>query len=185
VLLALSASGADMTAWNLAFKMSRGPQAPAFLASTSLVRALATGSGPIVGGTLALLLRGQSVVVAAPVGGQGGTVLLNITRFPLLFFAGAVLIMASGAVLTRVKEEGEAPRSALLDALRLEADDGLMPGVRHFAAATTLMVRSIVGIEERASASFDSGMDALRGAIDAAREPEGEMETGPPGPRGR
>src|SRR6185295_18405582 len=50
ILLALSAAGADMTAWNLAFKMSRGPQAPAFLASTSLIRALATGSGPIVGG---------------------------------------------------------------------------------------------------------------------------------------
>ena len=184
VLLALSAAGADLTAWNLSFKLSRGPQAPAFLASTSLVRALATGIGPLVGGSVALLLRGTSILVVAPVGSGGGVVLLNITRFPLIFLGAAAVVLASGYVLSRVKEEGEAPRSELLDALRLEADDGLVPGVRHFAAATTVMVQYIVQMEEKASASLDSGLDALRGAIDAARGEDDGEEPGPPGPRG-
>lgn len=185
VLLALSAAGADLTAWNLAFKLSRGPQAPAFLASASLVRALATGMGPIVGGAVALFLVNTSLQVVMPVGGGGGLLLLSITRFPLIFLGGAVMVVASGAVLARVREEGEAPRSELLDALRLEADDGLVPGVRHFAAATTVVVRYIVGLEEKASASLDSGIEAIRFAIDFSREDEGGQETGPPGPRGR
>jgi hypothetical protein len=184
VLLSLSAAGADLTAWNLAFKLSKGPHAPAFLASTSLVRALATGLGPLVGGTLALVLRGTSILVVAPIGGGGGTVLLQITRFPLIFLTGAALVLCTGWVLMRVKEEGEAPRSELLDALRLEADDALVPGVRHFAAATTVLVQYIVHVEERTSARLDSGMETLRGALDAARGEDDAQEPGPPGPRG-
>lgn len=82
ILLAMAAAGADLTAWNLAFKLSRGPNAPAFLASVSLVRAIAMGLGPILGGAAAVLLRGTSIKIGLPIG--GGLPLLDITRFPLL-----------------------------------------------------------------------------------------------------
>ena len=183
VLLALAAAGADLTAWNLAFKLSRGPDAPSFLAAVSFVRALAMGLGPILGGAAAVFLRGTSIQLGLPVG--GGVPLLEITRFPLLFAGAAAAILVSAALLSRVKEEGEAPRSALLDALRLEADDGLMPGVRHFAAATTVTVQFIVDVQEKASSSLDSGIEAIKGAIESVSGAEDDDDdAGPPGPRG-
>lgn len=182
VLLALAASGADLTAWNLAFKLSHGPSAPSFLAAASLVRALSTGLGPLAGGIAAALLAGFEIRVVLPFGSAGSVLLLDLTQFTVLFVAGAVLALGSATLLARVQEEGEAPRSALLKALRIEAGgDALMPGVRHFATATTVAVQFIVDLEERTHASFDAGLLAIAQAIQTGGDTIEGGEPVPPG----
>lgn len=182
VLLALAAAGADLTAWNLAFKLSHGPSAPSFLAAASLIRALSTGLGPVAGGIAAALLAGVEVRIVLPAGSAGGIVLLDLTQFTILFIAGAVLVLASTALLAHVREAGEAPRSALLEALRIEAaGEGMVPGVRHFATATAVAVQFIVDMEERTQMSLDAGLLAIAEAIQSGGETIEGGEPVPPG----
>ncbi len=148
VLFAIGTSAADLTSWNLAFKLARGPSTPAYLSATLLTRAVATGVGPILGGVLGayfLAVRGD---VTLPTGGAG-TTLFSMAHLQFVFVLGAILVLASARPLTKVREAGEAPRAELLDALRAEAMSGaLYPGVRHFALASSYLIRAVVKGEE-------------------------------------
>jgi hypothetical protein len=68
-----------------------------------------------------------------------------------VFLLGAALILLSARPLSNVREEGEASRSDLMAALRVEAgSDALFPVVRHFALASAFLVRAVVRTDELA-----------------------------------
>jgi len=145
VLFSIGTAGADLASWNLAFKMARGPATPAYLSGTLLVRALATGTGPLMGG----------IIGAAAVASSADLGVLRVAHLEFVFLAGAVLVLASARPLASVREIGEAPRGELLRALHAEAATGsLYPGVRHFALASSYLVRAVVRGEELAKASL-------------------------------
>jgi MFS family permease len=182
VLIAVAVAGADLTAWNLAFKLGRGPHAPSYLAGTSLVRALSTGTGPIIGGALATALAATSATVAVPVPGIEEVPLAHLSAFSLLFLLSAALLLFSTTPLTRVREEGEAPRSELMRALRVAAaSQTLLPGVRHFATASTVAVDGIVAADERARRAISSSSRALRAAAQASAQRLDGTVPPPPG----
>ncbi len=145
VLLSIGSAGADLASWNLAFKMAHGPTTPAYLSGTLLVRAMATGTGPIVGGAIGALAATTSLDLGV----------LRVSHLEFVFLAGAVLIALSARPLGLVAETGEAPRRELLAALHAEAAGGnLYPGVRHFALASSYLVRAVVRGEEIAKGSL-------------------------------
>jgi hypothetical protein len=147
VLFAVATAGADLTAWNLAFKLSDGPATASYLAAQSVVRAAATGTGPIIGGIVGTLLITTRVDLAP------GTGFPSLFHLEFLFLAGAVAVLLSAIPLSRVAEVGESSRSELVLALRkAAASDTLVPGVRHFAMASSEAVRYIVLADERARA---------------------------------
>lgn len=159
VLIAIATAGADLTAWNLAFKLSKGPATASYLAGQSVVRALATGSGPIIGGFLAALLLTVRTDLGGPV------VVASISRIEYLFLLGAASVLLSAVPLARVKEVGEGTTSELVLALRrAAASDTLVPGVRHFAMASSEAVRFIVAADARAHARMAAGRRALLSA---------------------
>lgn len=148
VLFAIGTSAADLTSWNLALKLARGPSTPAYLSGTLLARAVATGLGPILGGVLGAYFLNVHADVTLPTGGAG-TTLFSLTHLEFVFVLGAVLVLASARPLSKVREVGEAPRAELLEALRAEAESGaLYPGVRHFALASSYLIRAVVKGEE-------------------------------------
>jgi predicted MFS family arabinose efflux permease len=148
VLFSIGTSAADLTSWNLAFKLARGPSTPAFLSGTLLVRALTTGTGPIVGGTIGGLFVATSVDLG----------LFRVSHLEFVFLLAAAVILASARPLSAVREVGEADRSDLLRALRAEVSgDALYPGVRHFALASSYLISAVVRGEELARGALAGG----------------------------
>jgi MFS family permease len=181
VLIAIATAGADLTAWNLAFKLSEGPATASYLALQSAVRAAATGTGPVVGGVIALSVGGGHLGLSDP----GGW--LHISHIQVTFLVGAACVLASALPLARVVERGEASRSELVLALRkAAASDTLLPGVRHFAMASSEAVRYIVLADQRARSRLKGNRRApppVSGG-GAADDAEGDAPAGTGGPAG-
>jgi predicted MFS family arabinose efflux permease len=148
VLFSIGTSAADLTSWNLAFKLARGPNTPAFLSGTLLVRALTTGTGPIVGG----IIGGLFLTTTVDLG------LFQLRHLEFVFLLAAGLILVSARPLSAVREVGEADRADLLRALRAEvSSDTLYPGVRHFALASSYLISAVVRGEELARGALPGG----------------------------
>ncbi len=177
VLIAVATAGADLTAWNLAYKLSQGPATASYLAGQSVVRAIAWGTGAIVGGAVAALVGDFQIYV------EVGPAPLHIAHIQFLFLLGAAAVLLSGIPLARVAEEGQSTRNELVLALRrAAASDTIIPGVRHFAMASSLAVDYIVRAEERARAGIAAGRLSVREA--AGGKPRSTRRDPPGGGRG-
>ncbi len=126
-LLGFANAGLDVASTGLVMKMAPLDEAPAYLSSASLVKALAAGVAPLLGGLLVAALAGRLVLWFAP--------------HDALFLASALLGLAAVHGLLRFREEGEAPAEAVMRAMRRDVGQpSSVAGMRAFAHVASYVV---------------------------------------------
>lgn len=151
VVLGLATSGLDLASNGVVLKLAPDAEAPAYLASASLVRAVSTGVAPLVGGAAAALLAGRAFAVRVAWTHPGGEAVANVIRFAhydFLFIASAVLGLYAVHRLLGFEEEGEAPPDAVVRAMRREVSQiSSVAGMRQFAHVGSYMTELASSIE--------------------------------------
>ncbi len=144
VILGLAVSGLDVASNGIVMKLAPDDEAPAYLASASVVRALTAGIAPLVGGLAATFLAGREFAIRFTWTAPSGETSLTVMRFAhydLLFIASAVLGLYALHRLLGFKEPGEAPQSEVVRALRREAlTFSSIAGMRQFAHMGSYLV---------------------------------------------
>lgn len=170
-LLGFAIAGLDIASNGLVMKLAKEDDAPAYLASASVVKALATGVAPLLAGLAATFLASRTFSVrlswAAP-SGESAVTALRFTGHDFLFLASVVLCLYALHRLLAFHEEGEAPPEQVVRAMRREVGAvGSIAGMRQFAHAASYLVE--------AAYRFERSLDVRR----AFGDEEDSSEPGP------
>lgn len=158
VLLGFALAGLDVASNGIVMKLAPEDQAPAYLASASVSKALAAGVAPLLGGLLATLLAERPFSVRLAWGGPRGENVVTAFEFvghEYLFVLSVVGCLYALHRLLAFREEGEAPPEQVVRAMRREvAAVGSVAGIRQFAHAASYLVE--------ASYRFERSLDVRR-----------------------
>ena len=173
MLLGFALAGLDVASNGIVMKLAAEDDAPAYLASASVAKALATGVAPLLGGLLATFLSDRRFSVRLAWGGPEGESVVNAITFAgheYLFLASVVLCLYALHRLLAFREEGEAPPEQVVRAMRREvAMVGSVAGMRQFAHAASYLVE--------AAYRFERSLDVRR-----ALELDDDKGSSPPPP---
>jgi MFS family permease len=175
-LLGFALAGLDIASTGIVMKLASEDETPAYLASASVSKALATGTAPLVGGLIATLLadRRFSVRLAwTRPGGESVVTALSFVGHEYLFLVSVVLCLYALHRLLAFREEGEAPPEKVVRAMRREvAQMGSVAGIRQFAHAASYLVE--------AAYRFERSLDVRRALELRDGEDEDERPAGDP-----
>lgn len=150
-LLGFALAGLDVASTSVVMKLAREEEAPAYLASASVVKAIAAGAAPLLGGLLATLLadRRFSVRLAwTDPDGEGIVNALSFVGHEYLFLLSVILLLYALHRLLAFTEEGEAPPEQVVRAMRREVGAvGSIAGMRQFAHAASYLVEAAYRFE--------------------------------------
>jgi MFS family permease len=120
VMAGIATAGMNVTQGTIAMKLSPQGQATSYLASSSLSISMGAALGPLVGGQFADFFADRSFRISLEyISGDHMRMLspINLSGFDFLFAISFLLGMFVLGSLALVKEEGEAPFSAVMDEL--------------------------------------------------------------------
>ena len=150
-LLGFAIAGLDVASTTVVMKLAREEEAPAYLASASVVKAVAAGAAPLVGGVLATLLADRRFSVRLAWGDPEREGVVNAVSFighEYLFLLSVVLCLYALHRLLAFTEEGEAPPEQVVRAMRREVGAvGSIAGMRQFAHAASYLVEAAYRFE--------------------------------------
>lgn len=177
ILLGFALAGLDVGSNGIVMKLAKEEEAPAYLASASVVKAVAAGIAPLLGGILATVLADRRVGFRLTwSGGSSGEHYVDAVTFvghEYLFLLSIVFCLYALHRLLAVNEEGEAPPRAVLRAMRREVGAvGSVAGMRQFAHAASYIVE--------AAYRFERSLDVRR----ALADDDEEKGSSPPPPLG-
>lgn len=143
-LLGFALAALDVSANGVVLKLAPEDMVPSFLASASVVKAVAAGVAPLLGGLAAMLLAGREYRVqlawTAPDGG-GMLTAIRLGPYDLLFAASVVLGLYAVHRLLGFHEEGEAPPETVMRAMRRDVGQvSSVAGMRTFAHMASYVV---------------------------------------------
>jgi MFS family permease len=152
VLLGFAIAGLDVASNNVTLKLAPEDEAPAYLASASVVKAVAAGVAPLLGGLVVTLVGGREyrfqVAWSSP-GGEGALTYFRLGPYDVLFLASAVLGLYAAHRLLGFREEGEAPPEAVARAMRRDTPQiSSIAGMRTFAHVASYMVETAYRVEK-------------------------------------
>lgn len=177
VLLGFALAGLDIASNGIVMKLAPEDDAPAYLASASVAKALATGVAPLLGGFLATLLADRRFSVRLAWGDAERESVVNAISFvghEYLFLLSIVLCLYALHRLLAFREEGEAPPEQVVRAMRREvAQVGSVAGLRQFAHAASYLVE--------ASYRFERSLDVRR-ALELDDDKDSSNREQVPGP---
>lgn len=166
VLLGFSLAGLDVASNGLVMKLAPNDDVPGYLASASVVKAVATGLAPLLGGLLATLLAGRSWTLQLGWTSPTDAGVLTALRFvphDLLFLASVLLGLYALHRLLGFHEEGEKPPEDVVRAMRRDLGQlSSVAGMRTFAHLASYVVE--------ASYRFERAMDVKRALQDEDRD---------------
>lgn len=144
VLLGFALAALDVAANGIVMKLAPEDEAPGFLASASVVKALAAGVAPLLGGLAVTLLAGREfrlqLAWTAPDGG-GLLTAVRLGPYDVLFAASILLGLYAVHRLLGFHEEGEAPPETVMRAMRREVGQvSSVAGMRTFAHVASYVV---------------------------------------------
>lgn len=178
ILFGFAVAGLDVASNGIVMKMAKEDMAPAYLSSASLVKAVATGVAPLLGGTLAMLLADRVFTVRlswAHPGGEAAVTALRFAGHDFLFLASLVLGLYAIHRLLGFKEEGEVPPERVVRAMRREVGQvGSVAGMRTFAHVASYLIE--------ASYRFERSLDVRR-ALETEEEEARRLGSGSTPPR--
>ncbi|MBI4338117.1 MAG: MFS transporter [Chloroflexi bacterium] len=130
IMAGIAAAGVGLVTSTIGLKLAPAGKATAYLAAAALAASLGAGLGPLIGGRIAdyfatrhlrltLAWADPTHVIQLPA--------LDLTGFDFLFGISVVLGIVTLSVLRALREEGEAPRTAVLQALLAPARESLRP----------------------------------------------------------
>ncbi|HVM46344.1 MAG TPA: MFS transporter [Candidatus Thermoplasmatota archaeon] len=165
VLLGFALAGLDIASNGVVMKLAPEDEAPAYLASASVAKALAAGVAPLLGGFIATVLAERRFSVRLAWEQPGAERAVNAVSFighEYLFALSVILCLYALHRLLAFQEEGEAPPQAVVRALRREVGQvSSVAGMRQFAHAASYVVE--------AAYRFERSLDVRR-LRDAERE---------------
>lgn len=178
VLFGFSVAGLDVASNGIVMKMAKEDLAPAYLSSASIVKSVATGVAPLLGGVLATVLASRVFTVRLSWSHPGGEAVVTALRFAghdFLFLASLVLGLYAIHRLLGFKEEGEAPPERVVRAMRREVGQvSSVAGMRAFAHVASYLIE--------ASYRFERSLDVRR-ALETEEEEARRFGSGPTPPR--
>ena len=150
-LLGFALAGLDVASTSIVMKLAREEEAPAYLASASVVKAMAAGVAPLLGGVIATLLaeRRFSVRLAwTDPDGEGVVNALSFVGHEYLFLLSVILCLYALHRLLAFTEEGEVPPEKVVRAMRREVGAiTSVAGMRQFAHAASYLVEAAYRFE--------------------------------------
>ncbi|HET6403024.1 MAG TPA: MFS transporter [Candidatus Thermoplasmatota archaeon] len=170
VLLGFALAGLDVASTSVTMRLAQEQDAPAYLASASVVKALAAGIAPLLGGLLATLLAQRRFSVRLVWTDPNGEDMVNAVTFighEYLFLLSVILCLYALHRLLAFTEEGEAPPEQVVRAMRREVGQvSSIAGMRQFAHAASYLVE--------AAYRFERSLDVKRALeLDKKREKKG------------
>lgn len=152
VLLGFAIAALDVASNGLVMKMAPENEAPGYMASASVAKALAAGVAPLVAGLAATLLQGREyrlqLAWSAPDGG-GLVNAIVLGPYDVLFVAAFVMGLYAVHRLLGFREEGEAPPETVMRAMRREVGQvSSVAGMRTFAHAASYVVEAAYRFEK-------------------------------------
>jgi MFS family permease len=146
VLLGFALAGLDVASNGIVMKMAPNDDVPGYLASASVVKAVATGVAPLLGGLAATLLAGHAFTIRLGWAGPGTDHALATLAFgphDFLFLASVVLGLYALHRLLGFREEGEMPPEEVMRAMRREVGQpSSIAGMRTFAHLASYVVEA-------------------------------------------
>lgn len=146
VLLGFALAGLDVASNGLVMKMAPNDDVPGYLASASVVKAVATGVAPLAAGLALTFLGGNSFTIQLGWSGpEADTVLgtLRILPHDFLFLASVLLGLYALHRLLGFREEGEMPPEEVMRAMRREVGQpSSIAGMRTFAHLASYVVEA-------------------------------------------
>ena len=190
MLAGAASAGATLTTGTIGFKLAPEGKATAYVAAVSIVANLGAGAGPLIGGGLAEFFRSRTLSVDISWVDPARTFNLpavNLTGFDFLFVLSFVIGILTLNLLTRVVEEGEAPRADVMRELfsyghrstvPMSTVPGMslitqfplsyalrVPGLDAALGVTAYQVAETTRLAAAAAGHSRSGTRALRGMI--------------------
>lgn len=120
IFAGIAASGVTLTTGTIGMKLAPQGQATSYLAVAALAINLGYGLGPLLGGRLADFFTAHQLGLTFTWAGPNQAIqfsTLNLTGFDFLFAIAFVLGLITLTILTNLREEGEAGREVVLEAL--------------------------------------------------------------------
>ncbi|HWG90915.1 MAG TPA: MFS transporter [Candidatus Thermoplasmatota archaeon] len=149
--LGLATAGIDLASSNVVMKLAPDDDTPAYLASASVVKAVATGIAPLLGGLVAALLSDTSFLLQLGFaqGEEANLVTaLRIAHYDFLFLAAGILGLYALHRLLGFEEVGEAPPEAVVRAMRRDVGQlSSIGGMRQFAHMASYVVETAYRFE--------------------------------------
>lgn len=153
ILWGFAIAGLDVASNGVVMKLAPESDAPSYLASASVVKALATGVAPLLGGLAATLLADRSFAVRLAWGGPEGESVVTALRFAqhdFLFLASFVLGLYAIHRLLGFREEGEVGPETVMRAMRRDVTGPMsVAGMRQFAHVASYLVEAAYRFEQR------------------------------------
>lgn len=150
-LLGLATSGIDLASTALTMKLAPPDEAPAYLATASVAKAVATGVAPLLAG-LALTFLGERSVKLSLSWASGGKVdavtIVAFSQHDLLFLLSALLGVYALHRLLAFSEPGEAAPEHVVRAMRRDMGGvSSVAGMRQFAHLASYLVDAALRVE--------------------------------------
>lgn len=158
VLWGFALAGLDLGGNGVVMKLAPEARTPGYLATASVVKAIAAGVAPLVAGLAATLIGDATFSVRLAWGGEGGESVVTALRFrahDFLFLASFLLGLYAVHRLLGFREEGEASEETVMRALRRDVTGPTsVAGMRQFAHVASYVVE--------AAYRFERGLDPRR-----------------------
>jgi MFS family permease len=170
LVLGFANAGLDVASNGLVMRLPTSEaEAPAFLAGASIVKSLASGAAPLLGGLAASTwLAGRTLRVDLSWIGPGAShavTALQLTQHDFLFLASALVGLYALHRLLGFHEQGEARPVEVARAMRREiGSPNTIAGARAFAHVASYLVEAAYRF---------AGSDRREALVGASREPEG------------
>lgn len=153
VLMGFALAGLDVASNGLVMKLAPNDDVPAYLAGASVVKAIATGVAPLVGGLVVTLLAGRAWTLQIGWTSPDDAGVVTALRFvphDLLFLASVLLGLYALHRLLGFTEEGEAPPETVMRAMRRDVGHASsVAGMRTFAHLASYVVEGAWRFEKR------------------------------------
>lgn len=145
-------AGLDVAGNGIVMKLAPDDEAASYLASASVVKALAAGVAPILGGLAASLLAGRALSVRFAwtyPGGESVVTALHLGPLDFLFLASVVFGLYAVHRQLGFQEEGEMPPEEVMRAMRREISGPTsVAGMRAFTHAASYLVETAYRFEQ-------------------------------------
>jgi MFS family permease len=146
VVLGFANAALDVASNGVVLKLAREDELPSYLASASVVKAVAAGVAPLVGGLALTLLGDRAFSVQLSWSGAAAShavTALRIAQHDFLFVACVLFGLYAVHRLLGFREEGEAPPETVARAMRRELQlPTSIAGLRAFAHVASYLVEA-------------------------------------------
>ena len=155
VFFGLATAGLDLASNGVVMKLASEEALPSYLASASIVKAIATGVAPLLAGLVALSLSDTAFTLRlgwARGGAETVVTAVRIAHYDFLFLTSAILGLYAIHRLLGFEEAGEAPPEEVVRAMRREVGQvSSIAGMRQFTHLSSYLVETVYRFESTLS----------------------------------